>query len=177
MLTLAFIIHKPVLIQRYLVEVNGGNQAAKEPTGGIAHGNGDDFVADTGHDKQINLSENNKGRKHDHSRCLAVTGSAKSAGVNLIETAEQIERSQPAKQQSTIFDNLRLLIEEGDNGCREDHQGNHDDDDRNHTQNQRFPYTFLARSTWFLPRFCPTKVVEAIPMDCMGRKINASTLE
>ena len=36
----------------------------------------------------------------------------------------------------------------------------------------RMPFSVRSRSRW--PMFCPTKVVEAMEMDCMGNRINWS---
>ena len=73
-------------------------QTAHEPAGGIAHSDGDDFVADVvGHHKQIDLPEKDKrakGNKHGH---FAVAGTPQRTAINLIYTAQNIKRGHPVK--------------------------------------------------------------------------------
>ena len=72
--------------------INCGKKATQQPSGGVAHSNGNEFVVDTGHTEKIDLPEYHKGRNHDKHRCTAVTCTAQSTGVNLIEAAKKIER-------------------------------------------------------------------------------------
>ena len=92
--------------------IDGGNQAAQEPSGGIAHCDGDDLVTDTRHSEQVYLPESNKGCKHDDHRRPGIAGAAECAGVDLIEATEDVEGRQPPQQHGTVFHNLRLCVKE-----------------------------------------------------------------
>ena len=82
-----FVVHQPVLTQLGFVIVDGSQSTAQEPTGGIAHGDGNDFIPDAAHYKQVCLSEGHKRGQHDDHGCLAVAGTPKRTGVNLVEAA------------------------------------------------------------------------------------------
>ena len=75
-----------------LVIIDGGEQAAQQPSGGIAHGDGDDLVAEPGHNKQVYLPEGHEGGQHDDHGRLGIAGTSQRAGVDLIEAAEDVER-------------------------------------------------------------------------------------
>ena len=91
------IFDQATLSKLRFVVVDQGQGAAQQPACGIAHGNGDDFVPDTAHNKQINLPEGNEGREHDDHRCLAVAGTSERTGVDLVKAAKNIERSDPTQ--------------------------------------------------------------------------------
>ena len=67
-----FVVHQTGFAQLCFVEVNGGDGAAQQPSGGITHGDGNDLVPDMTHYKQIYLTEQYEGGKHDDHRSFAV---------------------------------------------------------------------------------------------------------
>ena len=110
----SLIIHQAVLSQIDLVEVNGGQHTGQQPAGGIAHGDGDDLVADLTHDKQVKLPERHEGTEHNDHRGLGVTCAAERAGVDLVEAAQHVEGSDPAQKHGTVCNHFRLAVEESE---------------------------------------------------------------
>ena len=60
-----FVFHKAGFAKLHFQEINGGYGAAQEPACGICHGNGNDLIANMGHDKQVCLPEQDKGTQHN----------------------------------------------------------------------------------------------------------------
>ena len=68
-------------------------QAAYQPACRISHANGKNLIIDIiGHNIQIELPEYHKGCQHNNHRRSAVARSSECACINLIHTAENIER-------------------------------------------------------------------------------------
>ena len=105
--------------------IDGCQGAAQEPAGRVTHGNGDDLIPYPAHDEQINLAEYDEGTQHDDHGCLAVTGTPECAGINLVETAEDIERSDPAQEHRAVFHDLRFAVEECHDLRCKFYNGNH----------------------------------------------------
>ena len=121
------VFHQPGLSQLGFVVVEQSQGAAQQPAGGIAHGDGDDLIPDTAHNKQVHLPECNKRGEHDDHGCFAVAGAAQSTGVDLIEAAQDIERGDPPQQHGTVLHHFRFAVEESDDLRCEQQNGHHQD--------------------------------------------------
>ena len=126
------IFHQSCLSQGDLLIINNRDNAANDPTGWIAHSNGNDFVADSGHTEQIYLSEQNKGAEHDEHTGFAVTSASKCAGVYLIKATQNIKRCKHTKEQCTVSDDLRFVVKESHNGWSKYHNRYHHNCGRRH---------------------------------------------
>ena len=116
-LILPLLFHAAALAQTAVhgMVVDQGGEGADEPSGGVAHRDRDDLVADEiRHDVQIDLPEDNEGEEHDDHRSAAVPGSSQRAGAYLVDDAEDVKRGNRAQKQGPVPDDLRLAVEERD---------------------------------------------------------------
>ena len=92
--------------------VNACKQTAQQPAGRVAQRDRNDFVAHSCHNKQIYLAEQHKGREHNVHRCLAVARATQGAGIDLIETAQQIaeEGFNEAEDVEVVLDSAEKRI-------------------------------------------------------------------
>ena len=118
-----FVFHQPGPSQLRFVVVGQGQNTAEQPTGRIAHCDGDDLVTDAGHHEQVYLPEHNEGGQHDDHGHSAVARATQGAGVDLVEAAQHIEGSHPPQQQRAVLHHFALAVEEGNDGLRENHHG------------------------------------------------------
>ena len=109
------------------VIVNGCEDGRQEPSGGVAHGDGQDLVAHPGHDKQVHLTEGNEGGQHDDHGNLAVACTPEGTGVDLIKDTENVERCDPMEENGTELHDFRLGIEEFHDVRRKNDHGDHHD--------------------------------------------------
>lgn len=86
------IVHQSGAGQVDLPVIQQGQSAANQPSGRIAHSDGEDRVGNkVGHYKQVALAEQNEGEKHQNHRCAAVAGAPERCRIDLVDTAQHVK--------------------------------------------------------------------------------------
>mgnify|MGYP006948531991 CR=1 FL=1 len=112
----------------HVAEVQPRSNAAHKPSCRIPHGNWDDFVRNkVRHNVQVTLAEQHKRAEHDHHRRTAVACAAQCAGIDLIEACKHIKRRNPAQQERSVCNHLRLAVKEGHKLRCKDHHRDHNE--------------------------------------------------
>ena len=74
-----------------MVVIDQREDAAHQPPGGVAQGDGQDGVGDViGHDVEVNLPEDHEGGQHDVGGRLADARPTEGAGVDLVDADKHI---------------------------------------------------------------------------------------
>ena len=121
------VLHQPGLSQLGLMVIDGSKRTAQQPACGVAHGDGDDLVADLGHSEQVDLPEHHEGGQHNDHGGLAVARAPEGTGIDLVEATQHIEGGHPPQQQGAILHHLGLIVEEGhDIGGKNQHRHHQD---------------------------------------------------
>lgn len=107
------------------VIVNGGQQTADQPACGVAQSDGDHFITELRHNKQIDLPKRHEGQKHNDHGCFAVAGTPQGTGIDLIKAAKHVEGAEPPQEQCSVLDHFRLVVQESDDMGRKDQHGDH----------------------------------------------------
>ena len=85
-------------------------------------------------------------------------------------TQQHIAGTQGPQEEGAVRDHFRLIVEKGHQSGRGAERHNREGYGDAQKRDKGGQVPSLARSSWPVPRFWPTKVVAARARDCMGRK-------